>query len=326
MTRQENEFVIVDGNAAPAGGVIKWIVVMGARIRCAYWSAPTGNTKGTVVLLSGRSEFIEKYFEVIQDLLDRGYAIASLDWRGQGLSDRLLPERLKGYVGDFGEYDEDLKALMDNVVETHLPPPYHILAHSMGGHIALRYLRTPNHISSAVLLAPMTGIITKPVPNWAIGAIAKGGTLLKRQTEFILPGGADMDPLAEQFAKNRVTSDARRFERFKSLIIAEPKLALGVPTIGWFGAARASMALGKTSSFLSAIETPILLFSAGNDRIVDSASHQWIVDRLPAAARHTILGSEHEILMESDAIRAEFWSHFDAFLNGVMLRTPAPIS
>ncbi|MGC8015884.1 alpha/beta hydrolase, partial [Salmonella enterica] len=61
----------------------------GAELRFARWAPPPGR-KGTVCVFSGRGEMIEKYFETVRDLRDRGFAVAMIDWRGQGHSSRRL--------------------------------------------------------------------------------------------------------------------------------------------------------------------------------------------------------------------------------------------
>ena len=107
----------------------------GVDLRFARWAPPSGR-KGTVVVLQGRSEFIEKYFETVRDLRARGFAVATFDWRGQGLSDRALSDRRKGYVRNFGQYTTDLDAVMEQVVLPDCPPPIFALGHSMGAAVA----------------------------------------------------------------------------------------------------------------------------------------------------------------------------------------------
>ena len=91
-------------------------------MRFARWAPPPGR-KGTVCLFQGRAEFIEKYFETVRDLRARGFAVATLDWRGQGLSERALADPRKGHVRNFSEYDTDLEAFMSEVVLPDCPPP-----------------------------------------------------------------------------------------------------------------------------------------------------------------------------------------------------------
>src|SRR3954470_18340201 len=86
----------------------------GVTLRFGRWDPPPGR-KGTVVLLQGRAEYIEKYFETVRDLRARGFAVATFDWRGQGLSDRALEDRQKGHIRNFSEYATDLRAVMEQV-------------------------------------------------------------------------------------------------------------------------------------------------------------------------------------------------------------------
>ena len=95
--------------------------------------------KGSVVLLTGRGEFIEKYAtEVVGELLGRGYCVYALDWRGQGLSDRPLADRGKGHIDNFSTYMADLQLFLDKVVAPAAPRPILALCHSMGAHIMMR--------------------------------------------------------------------------------------------------------------------------------------------------------------------------------------------
>ena len=69
----------------------------------------------------------------MRELRARGFAVATLDWRGQGLSERALRDPRKGHVGDFSEYELDLEAFMNEVVLPDCPPPIFAIGHSMGG-------------------------------------------------------------------------------------------------------------------------------------------------------------------------------------------------
>src|SRR5437762_5309030 len=112
----------------------------GGRTRYARWNA-SGTPRGTILLLTGRGEFIEKYAtEIVGELLGRGFAVIALDWRGQGLSDRMLAERDKGHIDSFATYVADLQLFLDKVVVPVAPRPVLLLCHSMGAHIALRGL------------------------------------------------------------------------------------------------------------------------------------------------------------------------------------------
>ena len=201
----------------------------GARLRAGVFAAdPAGGQRGVCVLLNGQTEFIEKYFEVIDELRGRGLAVVALDWRGQGGSGRLVPEDpLKGHIHDFGEYDCDLDALMDQIVEPMLEGKRPIaLAHSMGGHNLLRHLhRRPGRFAAMALSAPMLMFSTRGRPGWLVRLLARVMTRTGHATDFVW-GMAGRDPLSMDFRDQLVTSDRARFQRSQDFLGLQPQLRL----------------------------------------------------------------------------------------------------
>lgn len=89
----------IPGNPVPDGAIVCRVRTPdGAELRFARWDSTSA--KGTVCVFGGRGEFIEKYFETIGELRRRGFAVAAMDWRGQGHSSRQLPDSRKGHVED----------------------------------------------------------------------------------------------------------------------------------------------------------------------------------------------------------------------------------
>ena len=154
------ELVSLAKNPVPSGGTVgAFQGYDGAELRYARWDATRMPRRGTVCLFGGRAEFIEKYFEVIADLRRRGFAVATMDWRGQGGSQRMLANPRKGYVRGFWEYDRDLIRFMKDIVLPDCPPPFIGLGHSMGGNILLRNATMPGlWFERIVLTAPMIAI------------------------------------------------------------------------------------------------------------------------------------------------------------------------
>src|ERR1700716_4656632 len=108
--------ISIPANPVPEGAATAMLQTPdGVRLRYARWAPPPGR-KGTVCVFQGRAEFIEKYFEVVRDLRARGFAVAALDWRGQGLSERRLRDSRKGHVRSFAEYDIDLETFVHEIV------------------------------------------------------------------------------------------------------------------------------------------------------------------------------------------------------------------
>src|SRR5262249_38982212 len=130
----------------------------GVNLRFARWAPPPGR-KGTVVVLQGRTEFIEKYFETIRDLRARGFAVTTFDLRGQGLSEHAMSDSHKGYVRNFANYIPDLDAVMEPVVLPDCPPLIFALAHSMGAAVAIRACYDGSRwFERIVLSAPMIAL------------------------------------------------------------------------------------------------------------------------------------------------------------------------
>jgi lysophospholipase len=268
----------------------------------------------TCVLLNGQSEFIEKYLEVITELNARGFTVATLDWRGQGGSARTVADPLKSYVGRFAEYDDDLLSFMDKIVGKLTNTPPLVLAHSMGGHIALRALRArPGLFGAAVLAAPMVGIVTRGYPPSLVRGVTALYTGIGKAKAFAW-GMAKRDPFKVNFTQQLCTSDEDRFARTQKILREHPDLRLAGPTWGWIEAAYRSMKRQNAPGYAEAIKTPVLVFGAGHDRIVDVEAVRRFARRLPNGRYVEIEGSEHEILMEKDAIRSQFWTEYDAFV------------
>jgi lysophospholipase len=286
-------------------------------LRAGIWDLPKGTAaKAVCVLLSGMTEFLEKYGEVAEDLNSRGFVVVGLDWRSQGASERSRAGNRASHVATFDAYDRDLAALLLQVVEPILratPMPVIALAHSMGAHILLRFLHEhPRRIACAVMLAPMIEIDTGTYSPQMAQALAFAVNLRRPSERMVL--GADRDPLEIPFEDNVYTSDRARFERTKALLNRQRFLRVYGATFGWLGAAFSSIARIKRRGFAEDIQTPVLIFGAGKDRVVKTPAIRDYAKRMPKARYVEIAEAEHEILMENDAIRARFWAEFDAFV------------
>lgn len=302
-------------NPAPDGARVMSLTTSDAvKLRAAWWPG-TIAAKGTVLVLQGRTECIEKYFETIGELLTRGYAVATFDWRGQGGSDRALGDRHKGHVRDFTEYHLDMDAFIDSCVKPNLPQPYMLLAHSMGAHIALRYVHDgPQLFTRAVLCSPMAYINTAPLPDGIARAIAWAGCAIGFADSFV-PRGKAYQRDSEPFAVNRLTGDPARFARNADILDANPDLAIGSPTLGWLDAAYRSMAVSLEQKFCAAIKTPALMVYGSDERVSLPYYQVLLAARLGNCVSLCITGARHEILQETDAIRTQFWAGFDKFLS-----------
>jgi lysophospholipase len=286
----------------------------GVTLRFARWAPPPGR-KGTVCVLHGRAEFIEKYYETVRDLRARGFAVATFDWRGQGLSDRRLSDRQKGYVRDFSQYAADLDAFMEQVVLPDCPPPIFCLAHSMGASVAIRACHAGSRwFDRMVLTVPMIALAEGRYYRLA-GPLARFMRLLGRGGAYV-PSGSSEPRGSEGFLGNPLTSDPVRYARNAAVLEEEPALGVGSPTIAWTDAALKQMRQLRAPGYAGRIRQPMLLVAAGRDELVSTPAIEAFGTHL-LAGRHLILaGSKHEILQEQDQYRAQFWAAFDAFVPG----------
>jgi lysophospholipase len=283
-------------------------------LRFARWAPPPGR-KGTVVLLQGRADFIEKYFETVRDLRARGFAVATLDWRGQGLSARLLRDRSKGHVRNFSDYDRDLEALMREVVLPDCPPPYFAIGHAMGASVLIRAAHQGRRWFDRIVLAsPMVGLerrrllrLANPLVQMMCLAGMRGATV----------PNSEAGPVAlRSFAGNALTSDPERHARTAAIVRAEPKLGIGAPTVGWARAAlRVIREFGEPGYGLR-IRQPMVLIAAGHDVVVSTPAIETFAMNLRAGSHLMVPGARHELLMERDRFRAQFWAAFDSFVPG----------
>jgi lysophospholipase len=292
---------------------------VGAQLRAARFAAdPAVAARGICVLLNGQTEFIEKYFEVIDELRGRGFGVATMDWRGQGASSRTLgDDSRKSYVGDFSEYDEDLDTLMNWVVRPMLAEgqrPFS-LAHSMGGHNLLRYLvKHPDSFGACVLSAPMIGISLRGQREWLVRLVTRFEIWRGNRSGWVW-GMEERDPHRVTFQTQLVTTDAERFERTQMLLREHPDLRLAGATWGWLSAALGSMDWLRAPGRAETIRAPKLIVGAGKDRICLTNETRAFAGRAPNTTYLEIESAEHEIMMERNPVRARFWSAFDAFMD-----------
>ena len=269
--------------------------------------------KGVFLLLHGRAEFIEKYKAVANQLTRKGFDVVSLDWRGQGLSSREVENRHKGYIHSFDDYVADLTALFDDMIKP-LGMPVYILSHSMGGHIALRFMAEfPHQIKKAVLASPMVDIalpgLVYPLSKYLSKQLSK-----RHFEKTFTPGSKNYASKSARFQGNKLCHDPEQFRILHDEIRKNPDLAIGGVTWGWLNAAFESIDILKDETFLQNIKTPVLILGAENDAVVSLAAQEKLSRKLSHGEFHCIEGAFHELMFETPRIREKLWSLFDRFM------------
>jgi lysophospholipase len=310
-------FVSIPENPCPANAEAFDLKTSdGVLLRVGRFKAPSDRPfKGTVCLFQGRGEFIEKYFEVIGELNERGFTVAALDWRGQGGSQRRLKDPRRGHVRHFDDFQLDILAFMEDFARPECHPPFFGLAHSMGGPILLEATRRrATWWDRLVLTAPMIGL-----PGLAADPLTRRLAVLLvwlGMGTFYVPGGSTRDYVERGFENNVLTSDPKRHARLVALVNAAPHLTIGSPTIAWLRSAHRAMELLEDPERVSQIRTPTLFFEGSEDKIIANRPMELLAHQMRTAEVITLPTARHELLMERDAVRAAFWTAFDAFIPG----------
>lgn len=296
---------------APPGGSIVWRKAAdGVRLRIGLWT-PDG-ARGSVLLLPGRTEYIEKYGRVIKDLTAGGYAVAVIDWRGQGYSDRLADDPALGHVETFADYQTDLAALLEAAAEAKLPRPYYLLSHSLGGNIGLRALIDNLEVERAVFSAPMWGIYIPPAKRVSAAFLPTWARMTGKRLAY-LPGAGEAAYVTESaFDENLLTTDRDHFDYFSRQITTVPQLALGGPSVHWFMEAQAECANLKSAQ---PPDVPTQIYVGSLEGVVDPATIHEIHADWPSAALTVIEHARHELMMEHADARRSFLDGALAFFD-----------
>lgn len=287
----------------------------GIALRYAHWKTLTPPTKGTVLLLGGRAEYIEKQYETVSNLREKGYDVLCFDWRGQGLSTRLLSDSRKGFVDNFDQYVLDLETIMNDVALPDCRAPYFILAHSTGSLVAM--LAAPQistKVERMVLGSPLLGLSSIPFSQ-SIVKFVTGALHVSGLGRVFVAGGPNQDQ-KRSFIGNKLTSDSTRFDRNKKFSEEFLNHTIGGPTASWVFAACRAMDKVADQDFFSNLSIPTLLIAAGNDKIVSNSAVEYVGRRMRSGKMLIIKGSKHEILQEKDIFREQLLAAFYTFAPG----------
>lgn len=307
----------------------------GASLRYAHWQTSAPVQRGCVLFLNGRTEFIEKSMETYAVLVQSGLDLWTLDWRGQGLSERALADPHKGHIEDYQIFLDDLSQFVQEI--TDLPGvdgQKLLLAHSMGGHLGLRFLHDhPDLIDQAVLLAPMIDITVNrfPLPQLnrtlkRLGfaeryALGTGGfKAIFRNPDDPTDNGTTKDYQDLIKTYEGLSQDPGRRAMIEGMVRDNPALALGGPTSSWLDASFRSIEITMAKGYAEKIETPVLILGGARDKTVVNAQLEKMAARLPTSEFRLVEAGAHELLMENTDVRQEVFDAFGAW-TGIELDT-----
>jgi len=307
--------VNIASNPVPEGGRVGVFETLDhVRLRYALWPKSEGAHRGTICLVQGRTEFIEKYFETIADFRRRGFAVATFDWRGQGGSDRLIGNRKLGYVDRFEDYWTDLRSFHQEILLPDCPPPFYLVGHSMGG-LASIYAGVNDRMmfDRIFLSAPMLALDRQPMKMANMARLCEAVSFLGLG-QMPVARKQDREASDASFANNPLTGDVVRYMRAVDVLKANPALEIAAPTVRWAASAFGAMAEATSETFPARIKIPLLMLAAARDEVVSTRAIEHLGLHMRNGRHVVVPGARHELFMETDAIRAQVFAAFDAFI------------
>ena len=295
----------------PDGGAAYWLRAQdGVRIRIGVWG---DGERGTVLLFPGRTEYVEKYGRAAQDLRQRGFATVAIDWRGQGLADRLLPDPIIGHVGTFADYQLDVAAVVAALSDLNLPTPLFLIGHSMGGCIGLRAAMNGLPVQAVSFSGPMWGIQMHPATKPAAWALTSAARVLGMGSRYVPGTTGDISYVASApFEGNELTTDPDMYAYMRGHLAAKPKLALGGPSLHWVNEALREM---KALDRLPSPALPCLTALGTGETIVSPTAIRSRMARWPGGTLDVIDTARHEVMMEAPDMRNRYFDQVAALFS-----------
>ena len=305
-------------NASFLNNVFKWpkaaktsykLTTDGIRIRTSFWAA--NDPVGTVFVFPGRADYIEKYGGLANFCLSNNLNVIAIDWRGQGLSERLLDDKNIGHIEDFKNYQNDVEVIINEAKDAGLVKPWIIFAHSMGGLIGLRTLHDNPVFEKVVFTSPMWGIQMPPILKSGASIIMSLISLIGKMETYAPTTSPETRILNEEYEFNKLTSDIRNFKLLRQQLIQHPDLQIGGPSSAWVSAAldEIEFQIGKEPPI-----TPALCFLGEKEEIIDNLAVREFCKNWDSCDLISIPDAKHDLLMEKKMILHSLFEKLEKFI------------
>lgn len=283
------------------------------RVRIGVYHADA-ETKGTILLMLGRFGYIERYGRVAKSFAENGFATVVIDWRSQGLSDRMANDPQAGHIQEFSDYQRDVAAMMRVVEELSLPIPYLLIGISMGACIGLRSILDGLPVAAAAFISPMWGIKMSSLQRIAAWPLSWAAKRLGQGHRYVPGEDGDIYVLETPYAENNLTHNTSMYEYWVHQAKEAPELQIGGPTMSWlFEALSACRELSRTPS----PDTPCITFCGELDQLVDNDAIKTRMANWPNGRFSMIRNAKHDVLTEIPEIGGDVMSQIFEFFSKV---------
>ena len=269
-----------------------------------------GKAKGTILLMLGRFGYIERYGRVAQSFADEGFSTAVIDWRSQGLSDRMASDPNAGHIQFFSDYQKDVAAMTEVVEELDMPKPYYLVGVSMGACIGFRAMLNGLPVAAAAFISPMWGIKMSAVQRLAAWPLSWVARALRQGHRYVPGESADIYVLKTAFEDNNLTHNADMYDYWVKQAEKAPELQIGGPTMAWLYEALSEC---RSLSSVPSPPTACITFCGELDRLVDNDAIKARMAKWPNGEFSMIRNAKHDVLTETPEIGGDVMSQVFAF-------------
>lgn len=273
-------------------------------IQIHYRTLLSPSTQNCLVILPGRTEPIEKYAELVYDLMQtptgKNMDYYLMDHRGQGHSGRMAKPSDMGHVDKFDNYVSDVETFIKLQNLDKRCEHKFLLAHSMGAGIATAFvLKNPKTFERVVFSSPMLKIQTKPYSYATARTIVQSMVLAGRGNKFAI-GQKPFDG-SLKFEKNTFTTSPERFKMAMNLFETYPTTKVGGVSNRWI--LEVMKGTNAIRSCYHEINTPMVVINAGNESYSEPSEMEKLCKEA-ANCKHVFLPtSKHEVFMDKDENR-----------------------
>lgn len=271
------------------------------------------NPRGTVAIVHGFTENVEKFSELIYSLLTHHFSVLAWDQRGHGRSWRAegLDDISLTHVDDFDEYVQDMAIVCEQVL-SQMPAPHRVFCHSMGGAVTALYLeRHPGVFDRAVMSSPMIAPDLKGLPRWAARLLCRVNLMTGRGKRRLM--GTKPYEYPEAFDTAPANGRAR-FDWYETLRRDHPEFRNNAPTYGWI-----LQSIDVTDKILAPgqverIDAEVVLYTAQLEDTVLTEPQARFIHRVPRGRQVTVSAAKHEIYRSEDPVLFPWWQDAIGFL------------
>jgi alpha-beta hydrolase superfamily lysophospholipase len=236
------------------------------------------NARGEVVIVHGFGEHSGRYGPLTDHLINHSYTVTAYDHRGHGLSDGL-----PGHVENFSEYEDDLHKIISYVRARSKSRNLHLIGHSMGGLVTLRYVaKKGGEVSAAILSAPLIAVAV-PVPAYKLYIARLSARLVPH---FRLDNGIKTEHLSR---------DPEVGKAYATDPLVNRKVSAR-----WF--TEATRAMDEVKEWAAQISLPVLVMHGTEDKLASAEATKRLFEKIGSKDKELIIypGFYHELFNEPE--------------------------